>query len=584
MCGILAIFGPEGSTTSAAAAAELCSRLRHRGPDGSGVVHLKQTCQPEREGDARPPAKVPKVDKTEAVLAHQRLAIIDVSGGQQPFQTEDGCVALVCNGEIYDHLQHRASSHTGYKWVSESDNEVLLQLYLAHGPTFLNKVAVHGMFGFAIYDTRDGTFMAARDHVGIVSLYWGKGRRGTLWISSEVKCMVNTGHSDPPERIQHFPIGCSFHSQTGFQQWYTFPFYDSLPTSPYDANAVYEALWKAVRSHTMSDVPFGVVLSGGIDSSVIAAIAARVLTLKQSVGGPQQWAPTRLKTFCMAVIGNESTDKIHAQKAADFIGSEHYCFEFTVQEVIDSIRASVYHLESYDSEPVRNGAFQVLLAKRVAELGIRVVLSGEGGDEVFAGYHHWKALERPQDVHIECVNEVRELHHNDGLRATKGMIAHSVELRVPYLDRAFLDTCMSFDPSAKMPGKYHSFRGQIYGEKGALRAAVADIHPPLLPDEILCRPKQDFTAGAGGNAVRDALDKFFKTHVTDEDLSKAAERWPYCPPYNKEEYHYRVLFEEMFGDVAETAVPKFWRHDRLGLKPGQEWVFGSDELQLTRVS
>jgi asparagine synthase (glutamine-hydrolysing) len=529
---------------------------------------------------------VQKVDTTEAVLAHQRLAIIDVSGGQQPFQSEDGRAALVCNGEIYDHLQHRAClADAGYKCVSGSDCEVLLHLYLAHGPAFLTKVAVHGMFGFAIYDAQDGTFMAARDHVGIVSLYWGKGRNGTLWISSEVKCMVDTKHPDPPDSIQHFPIGGVFHSQTGFQQWYKFPFYDSMPTSPYVANAVYDALWKAVRSHTMSDVPFGVLLSGGLDSSLIAAITARVLAMKQSVGGPQQWSTTRLQTFCMAVIGNDSTDKKYAQKVADFIGSKHTCFEYTVQEVVDALRASVYHLETYDSEPVRNGAFQVLLAKRVKELGISVVLSGEGGDEVFAGYHHWKALERPEDVHTECVNEIRELHHNDGLRATKGMIAHSVELRVPYLDRAFLDTCMSFDPSAKMPGNGRfSFQGQLFEEKGALRNAATIAQPPLLPDEVLRRPKVDFTAGAGGNAVRDALDEHFKTHVTDEDLSMAAKRWPYCPPYNKEEYHYRALFEEMFGAVAEKAVPKFWRHDRLGLKPGQEWVFGSDELLLTRVS
>jgi asparagine synthase (glutamine-hydrolysing) len=333
----------------------------------------------------------------------------------------------------------------------------------------------------------------------------------------------------------------------------------------------------------MSDVPFGVVLSGGIDSSLIAAIAMRVAALKESVGGARQWSTKRLKTFCMAVIGNNSTDKIHAQKVADFIGSDHHCFEFAAQEIVDCIPATVYHLESYDSEPVRNGAFQLLLAKRVKELGISVVLSGEGGDEVFAGYHHWKALDLPKDVHTECVNEINELHHNDGLRATKGMISHSVELRVPYLDREFLDTCMSFDPSAKMPGKKFSFRGQFFSEKGALRAAAATAVPPHYPHDKKHPPKQHNTPGAAGNDVTDLQDQYYKASVTDEDLSKAAERWPYCTPYNREEFHYRVVFEKMFGAVAERAVPKFWRDNRLGLKPGEEWVFGSDELELTRV-
>lgn len=415
-------------------------------------------------------------------------------------------------------------------------------------------------------------------------MYWGTGKEGTLWVSSELKAIVGGSElNDPPQSVKHFPPATFFNSHLGSQEFYSLPSCQSLPRSPYDPTALINAIFAAVRSHMASDVPYAVLLSGGIDSSVIAAVAARIHAEKQKIGGNGQWHTPRLTTFCLG-LSNSSTDKKHAQAVADHIGSEHHFLEVTEEELLDALRPTVEHLETFDSAQIRAGMLQYLLAKRIKPFGFKVVLSGEGADEIFAGYWHWKNLKNAAEVHRECVSITKQLYHTECLRANKSMMAHSIELRVPFLDRRLLDLAMAFEPHVKMPGYGQEDRGFPVSEKWTLRRAVAEISPPLLLDEQLWRAKEGFSVGAGGNKLREALDKLFSEHVTDSALSEVSKRWTHCTPKTKEEYYLRGLFEELFGSVAELAVPKFWRQDRLGMGEGEDWKADANSFGLPTVS
>lgn len=459
MCGILAALRGAGAPPlDAAVLRRLAALQSHRGPDGSG-----DTAQHDGAGFA----------VTDAVLLHERLAIIDVSGGAQPLFSADGQVALVANGEVYDYVRHRRELEAAPSrcvFATHSDCEVLLHLYLTHGPSFLADADVHGMFGFVIVDNRpaghgvgdghggsgsyshsdvgdgDGDggaaaaaaatdagdarapdraprprIIVARDHVGIVPLHWGRGKDGTVWVASEIKSLIGAafdsvvgrdgggggGGVDAPLSVAHFPPASMYDSATdAVTRWYEPAYIAKTPTAPLDVTALRDALVRAVRSHMMSDVPYGVVLSGGLDSSLIAAVAARVLAEKSAGDGgdgggvpDHQWVPpARLNTFTIGFEG--SSDLKHAQIVADYIGSEHHNFVVTPDEVVGAIDASVRHLETYDAGVTRPGTMQYLLAKKIHALGVKVVLSGEGADEVFAGY--WCVVSRGTDEVDAC--------------------------------------------------------------------------------------------------------------------------------------------------------------------------------------
>jgi len=550
MCGIFAVFG-SGAPTAAAKLAS--ARQAHRGPNSSAAVSLPEGA----------PAK--------CTLVHERLSIIDVAGGAQPFVV--GSVAMVANGEVYDYREHRETLQAaGHTFNSDSDCEVLVHLYMEYGENFLEKVKVSAMFAMALYDARNDIFVVARDHIGIIPVHWGKGPEGTVWVASELKCLASgDDHGammDAPENIAQFPPGSFYSSNSGLKVYYNPPWYTAMPTGEFDEFKLRKAMFDAVESHLMSDVPYGVLLSGGLDSSLIAATAQHVLSRVKE--RPGQHIPRNLITF---TIGFEDSEDIKlAREAATFIGSDHHEFFVTPSEVIDALRSAVYHLESFDPGLIRPGLMQMLMAKRIKELGLKVVLSGEGADEIFAGYPHYKNIDNPTDLHAECVGMTKVLHRQECARANKSMMAHSVELRVPFLDRNFLDAAFSFDTLKKMPLMSHG-EGKTM-EKWVLRRAGA-IHPQLLPNSVLWRVKDGFSTGVG-NTYTSVLNGFFEEKVLDQDVQSAAKRWSHCTPTTKEEFYIRSVWEEMFWKQGEASIDKMWKDGRIGMKKGEEYPWIKD--------
>jgi len=488
--------------------------LRHRGPDWSGIY---------------------TADK--AVLAHERLAIVDVNTGAQPIMSESGMQALAVNGEIYNHLPIREQYTGRYAFRTESDCEVILPLYLEHGPDFLEQL--NGMYAFCLYDEEKDFWMMARDPIGIIPLYYGYGANGQLFVASEMKALM-----DVCNQVHEFPPGhywCSGLDEP--KKWYTRDWedFEAVKDAETDRESLHDALEDAVVSHLMTDVPYGVLLSGGLDSSITAALAAKhaAMRVEDHEESPAWWP--RLHSFAIGLEG--SPDLAAAQKAADHIGTVHHGFTFTIQEGLDALEEVIYHLETYDVTTIRAATPMFLMARKIRAMGIKMVLSGEGADEIFGGYLYFHKAPNAAAFHEETVRKLSRLHNYDCLRANKSMSAWGVEARVPFLDKEFLDVAMRINPADKMIGE-----GRI--EKHILREAFSD----MLPESIVWRQKEQFSDGVGYGWI-DAVKDYTSEQVSDAEMARAAGRFPFNTPVSKEAYWFREVFEKHYplASAAQTV-------------------------------
>jgi len=519
MCSILGLLDLQGDADALRAQALKLSRLqRHRGPDWSGVYTHPR-----------------------AILVHERLAIVGVESGGQPLLNPAGTHALAVNGEIYNHKELEASLTQPFEFQTRSDCEVILALYAERGTTFLNDL--RGMFAFVLYDADADRYVIARDPIGIIPLYTGYDATGTFYVASEMKALTPVC-----ETIAEFPPGHVLDSRTGKLEPYYAPAwreFSAVTGKPASAETVRAALDDAVRSHLMCDVPYGVLLSGGLDSSIVAAVAQRYAAKRVEDGGESAaWWP-RLHSFAIGLKG--SPDLAAARRVADHIGTVHHELNFSVQEGIDALRDVIFHIETYDVTSIRASTPMYLMARMIRAMGIKMVLSGEGADEIFGGYLYFHKAPSAEAFHEETVRKLDNLHLYDCLRANKSMAAWGVEARVPFLDRRFLDVAMSLDPAAKMvsPGGGGSPR-RI--EKQILRDAFAD----MLPPEIAQRQKEQFSDGVGYGWI-DSLKALAETTVSDTMLATARFRFPINPPTTKEGYMYRTIFAEHFPSASAAA-------------------------------
>jgi asparagine synthase (glutamine-hydrolysing) len=517
MCSILAILDIDGDETMLRKRAlKLSALLRHRGPDWSGVW---------------------ADDK--AVLAHERLAIVDPGTGAQPLVHPAGDIVLAVNGEIYNHRSLASGLSEPYAFATASDCEVLLPLYEQRGPDFLDDVS--GIFAFVIYDQRRGDWLIARDPIGVVPLYTGRDAMGRLYVASEMKALI-----EHCTTLTEFPPG---HYQTSKDsspvRWYEPAWRDRQASVgvEVDLDLLRGTFEAAVHSQLMSDVPYGVLLSGGLDSSLVAAIAARYAAHRvEDEDRSKAWWP-RLHSFAIGLA--ESPDLLAARTVADAIDSVHHEVVYTVQEGIDVLSDVIRHIETFDVTTVRASTPMYLLARYVKANGVKMVLSGEGSDEIFGGYLYFHKAPSAEEFHAETVRKLDSLHRFDCLRANKSMAAWGVEARVPFLDRGFLDVAMGFDAQHKM-----IVDGRM--EKHVLREAFLG----LIPDDVLWRQKEQFSDGVGYSWI-DSLKAHAEAEVTDDELDLAAERFPRNTPASKEAYLYRSLFEQHFpGDEALALIPE----------------------------
>ena len=517
MCGIVGIFNvQEQSDALRRKALEMSRRIRHRGPDWSGIW-----C-----GGS-------------AVLAHERLSIVDPESGGQPLLSPDGKQVLAVNGEIYNHQEIRRRYAGKYDFQTGSDCEVILALYRDKGPDFLEDLS--GIFAFALYDTEKDAFLIARDPIGVIPLYIGfDDSTGKVYVASELKALEGEC-----ERYEPFLPGHLYWSkESGMKRWYQRDWmsYDAVKDGPGSVLSIRKALMDAVKRQLMSDVPYGVLLSGGLDSSVISAIAEKYSAMRiEDDSKTRAWWP-RLHSFAVGLKG--APDLAKARLVAEHIGTVHHEINYTIQEGLDAIRDVVYYTETYDVTTIRASTPMYLLARVIKSMGIKMVLSGEGADEIFGGYLYFHKAPSAKEFHEETVRKISKLHLYDCLRANKSLCAWGVEGRVPFLDKEFLDVAMRLNPEIKMcPGKMM--------EKRIVREAFAD----LLPEEIVWRQKEQFSDGVGYSWI-DTLKKITSEAVSDAQLAHAAERFPVHPPQNKEEYYYRSIFSELFpSDSAARCVP-----------------------------
>ncbi|MGY6554010.1 MAG: asparagine synthase B [Wenzhouxiangella sp.] len=512
MCSILGLLDiPAGSGDLRPIALQASRLQRHRGPDWSGI-HVGER----------------------AIIAHERLAIVDINSGAQPLYTPDGRVALGVNGEIYNHRELRKTC-PDFEFQTGSDCEVILALYQRDGADFLP--LLNGIYAFVLWDEARGRYLIARDPIGVMPLYYGRDDQGMLWVASEMKAI------EPCCRqVQPFPPGHLLDSEEGaIRRWYQPAWRDfEAATEPASPARLREALEQAVHRQLMCDVPYGVLLSGGLDSSLVAAIAQRFADKRiESDDTEQAWWP-RLHSFAIGLEG--SPDLAAARIAAKAIGTLHHEFHYTIQEGLDALEDVIRHIETFDVTTIRASTPMFLLARRIKAMGIKMVMSGEGADEIFGGYLYFHKAPDARAFHEETVRKIDKLHLYDCLRANKSMAAWGIEARVPFLDLEFLEVAMRMDPAAKMagPGK---------AEKAILRQAGEG----LLPDEILWRQKEQFSDGVGYGWI-DSLKAHAEERVSDRELSEAAQRFPLNPPITKEQYLYRRIFERHFPSSAAAAT------------------------------
>lgn len=514
MCGFVGAFNIAQDSEAIRERVLLMSRkIRHRGPDWSGVYCANN-----------------------AILAHERLAIVDPFSGKQPLMSPDGKLSLAVNGEIYNHLEIRKQFADSYRFLTQSDCEVILALYQEHGPRIFEHL--NGIYAFALYDSERDLFLIGRDHLGIIPLYHGWDADGQYYVASELKALEGVC-----SHYEEFPPGSYYLSSDGKPTtWYqrSWMSFDAVKDAKTDIERVRHDLEAAVKRQLMTDVPYGVLLSGGLDSSIIAAITMKYAKRRVESGDSDDaWWPT-LHSFAIGLEG--SPDLLAARKAAQFIGTVHHEVHFTIQEALDALPDVVYHLETYDITTIRASTPMYLIARFIKSMGIKMVLSGEGSDELFGGYLYFHKAPSAEQLHEETVRKLSKLHLYDCLRANKSLASWGVEGRVPFLDFAFIDTAMTQNPLDKMSGKV---AGKM--EKWILREAFKDI----LPEEITWRQKEQFSDGVGYHWI-DTLRKLTSERVSDRQFANAAHRFPIHTPMNKEEYYYRSLFEEAFP--SESAA------------------------------
>ena len=516
MCGIVCAFDlKQAAEDLRPQVLEMSKRVRHRGPDWSGIFSNEK-----------------------AILGHERLAIVDPTSGNQPLFSQDGRYVLAANGEIYNHKELREQLGDKYSFSTESDCEVILALYQEKGPAFMDEL--NGIFGFALYDTQEDTYFIARDHMGIIPLYMGWDADGTFYVASELKALEGVC-----AKIELFPPGHYYLStEEAPVQWYSRDWmdYDAVKDNTTSIDALHDALSAAVKRQLMSDVPYGVLLSGGLDSSVTSALA-KLYAAKRVESDDEQaaWWP-QLHSFAVGLEG--SPDLAAAQKVADHIGTVHHEIKFTIQEGLDAIRDVVYHLETYDITTIRASTPMYLMARAIKALGIKMVLSGEGADELFGGYLYFHKAPTAKDFHEETVRKLDKLHQYDCLRANKSLAAWGIEGRVPFLDKEFMDVAMRINPQDKMINKERM-------EKWVIRKAFEEY----LPESVAWRQKEQFSDGVGYDWI-DTLKEVVEEAVTDEQMANAHYRFPAQTPQNKEEFYYRSIFEEHFpSETAALCVP-----------------------------
>ena len=516
MCGIVSIFNiRQQSPELRQKALKMSQKIRHRGPDWSGIYCGKT-----------------------AILAHERLSIVDPESGRQPLFSTDRKQILAVNGEIYNRQDIRRQYQGKYEFQTGSDCEVILALYRDKGIHFLEELS--GIFAFALYDEEQDAFLVARDQIGVIPLYIGFDSDGKVYVASELKALEGQC-----ERYEPFLPGHYYWSkEPGMKRWYQRDWfeYDAVKDNPASSEDIRQALRQAVKKQMMSDVPYGVLLSGGLDSSVISAITENFAEHRiEDDSQSKAWWP-RLHSFAVGLKG--APDLAKARRVAEHIGTVHHEINYTIQEGLDAIRDVIYFIETYDVTTVRASTPMYLLARVIKSMGIKMVLSGEGADEIFGGYLYFHKAPSAEEFHKETVRKLSKLHLYDCLRANKSLAAWGVEGRVPFLDKEFLDVAMRTNPEAKMcPGTTM--------EKRIVREAFSD----MLPQEIVWRQKEQFSDGVGYSWI-DTLKKITSEQVSDEQMAHAAERFPINTPLCKEEYYYRSIFEEHFpSESAARSVP-----------------------------
>jgi asparagine synthase (glutamine-hydrolysing) len=516
MCGIVCAFDlKQKADDLRPQILEMAKTIRHRGPDWSGIYSDEK-----------------------AILAHERLAIVDPASGKQPLFSGDKKLILAANGEIYNHRQLR-KQFPDYKFQTESDCEVILALFKEKGFDFIDEM--NGIFGFAIYDVEKDEYFIARDHMGIIPLYIGWDKQGTFYVASELKALEGVC-----TKIQLFPPGHYMSSKDGeFVQWYKRDWedFEAVKDNKTEISKLRQALEDAVHRQLMSDVPYGVLLSGGLDSSITSAIAKKYAQRRiETDDKSEAWWP-QLHSFSVGLEG--SPDLKAAKKVADHIGTIHHEIKFTIQEGLDAIKDVIYQLETYDITTVRASTPMYLMARVIKSMGIKMVLSGEGADELFGGYLYFHKAPNAKEFHEETVRKLSKLHMYDCLRANKSLAAWGIEGRVPFLDKEFMDVAMRINPKDKM------INGERM-EKWVVRKAFED----MLPDSVAWRQKEQFSDGVGYSWI-DTLKEVVAQEVTDEQLENAHFRFPIQTPQNKEEYYYRTIFESHFpSDAAALSVPQ----------------------------
>ncbi len=516
MCSIFGILDIKSDPVALREQAlEMSKLLRHRGPDWSGIY-----------------------SNDNAILVHERLSIVDVNTGAQPLYNDNNTHVLAVNGEIYNHKELAANLTVDYKFKTKSDCEIILGLYEQKGNAFLDDL--NGIFAFCLYDAEKDSYLIGRDHMGIIPLYMGWDEHENFYVASEMKALTPVC-----TKVQEFPPGHFLDSNIGeLSKYYVRDWmeYENVKDNGGSSRDVGQALEDAVKRQLMCDVPYGVLLSGGLDSSVISAITQKFAKRRiEDSEKSEAWWP-QLHSFSVGLEG--SPDLIAAQKVADHLGTIHHPIHFTVQNGIDALREVIYHLETYDVTTIRASTPMYLMARKIKAMGIKMVLSGEGADEVFGGYLYFHKAPNAQEFHEELVRKLDKLHMFDCLRANKSMAAWGIEARVPFLDKEFLDTTMRINPDLK-----EIKDGRI--EKNIVREAFTSY----LPEEVVWRQKEQFSDGVGYNWI-DTLKEYVEEQVSDEQLVNAEQRFPLNTPNTKEGYFYRSIFEEHFPlPSAAECVP-----------------------------
>ena len=528
MCGIVAIFNVKEQTPELRTKAlGMSKKIRHRGPDWSGI-HCSGS----------------------AILAHERLSIVDPESGGQPLFSPDGKQVLAVNGEIYNHKEIRERYKGRYDFQTGSDCEVILALYRDKGVNFLEDL--NGIFAFALYDEEQDAFLIARDHIGVIPLYIGYNADGKVFVASELKALEGEC-----ERYEPFLPGHYYWSKDpGMKRWYKRDWmeYDNVKDNTASSDAIRKSLCAAVKRQMMSDVPYGVLLSGGLDSSVISAITESYAERRiETDSRSRAWWP-RLHSFAVGLKG--APDLAKARLVADHIGTVHHEINYTIQEGLDALRDVIYFIETYDITTVRASVPMYLLARMIKSMGIKMVLSGEGADEIFGGYLYFHKAPSAEEFHKETVRKLSKLHLYDCLRANKSLSAWGVEGRVPFLDKEFLDVAMRTNPKAKMCSVLPASRSGEADPKASIeKRIVREAFEDMLPEEVAWRQKEQFSDGVGYSWI-DTLKKITSEAVTDEQMAHAEERFPINTPLCKEEYYYRSIFEEHFpSESAARSVP-----------------------------